>query len=127
MKQFSQHKNTTTYSHVVNVAMHSYKFAKKHNLKIDERSLIRGALLHDYYLYDWHVKEGRQRLHGYRHPRIALENASKEFELNKIEQDIIKKHMWPLTLFKMPRYKESFIVCYFDKVCAIKEMFSRKR
>ena len=38
----------------------------------------------------------------------------KIFELNEIEQDIILKHMWPLTV-KLPKYKESYIITLADK------------
>ena len=45
--------------------------------------------------------------------------------MNRIEADIISKHMFPLT-FNPPRYKESVIVCIVDKVCSIYEVFSKK-
>ena len=31
------------------------------------------------------------------------------------EKDIIEKHMWPLTLRQVPKYKESFLVSFVDK------------
>lgn len=49
-----------------------------------------------------------------KHPKIALENSKKLFDLNEKEKDIILKHMWPLTL-SLPKYKESFIVTLADK------------
>ena len=62
--------------------------------------------------------------HGFTHPRTALENACKYFNLNEIEKDIIEKHMWPLTLRKVPKYKESVVVTMVDKYCSTKETFS---
>ena len=44
----------------------------------------------------------------------------KIFDLNKIEQDAILKHMWPLTPIP-PRYKESFIITIADKYATYKE------
>ncbi|MEE1504614.1 MAG: hypothetical protein UGF89_10270, partial [Acutalibacteraceae bacterium] len=41
--------------------------------------------------------------------------------LNKKEEDIIKKHMWPLTVIP-PKYLESFVVTSMDKYCATIEM-----
>lgn len=124
MKEIKQHRFTNCYEHSINVATKCFIFAKKRNMKIDLYSLVRGALLHDFYLYDWREDKMRYKFHTYTHPRISLENASKEFgKLNKIEKDIILSHMWPLTLFKFPRYKESFLVCFSDKICAFKEFF----
>ena len=90
--------------------------------KIDEPSLIRGALLHDYFLYDWHDKKARVNPHGYLHPGIALKNASEIFDLNKTEKDIIKHHMFPLTLCP-PLTKEGFCVTIADKYCSLYETF----
>ena len=42
--------------------------------------------------------------------------------LTEVEQDIIVKHMWPLTLRKVPKYRESFVVSSADKICALAEM-----
>jgi uncharacterized protein len=47
----------------------------------------------------------------------------KEFPINDIEQDIIIKHMWPLTVIP-PRYKESLIVCFIDKYAASLEFIN---
>ena len=41
-------------------------------------------------------------------------------DLTEKEQDIILKHMWPVTLI-LPKYKESFIITFVDKYCAIQE------
>ena len=81
-------------------------------------------MLHDFYFYDWRNKgvEGQKKFHLMRHPGIALKNASDIFELNDLEKDIIKKHMWPVTAVP-PKYKESFIVTCVDKYCATIEFF----
>jgi uncharacterized protein len=44
--------------------------------------------------------------------------------LNDIEEDIIRKHMWPLTLVP-PKYKESFIVSFADTYLASKEFVNK--
>ena len=67
------------------------------------------------------MKEG-PKWHGFKHPAIALENALKITALNRIEQDIIKKHMWPLTLCP-PRYIESWVVCFADTYCGMMDCF----
>lgn len=57
-KNAIQHGLTTVYEHSVGVAGASLKLAEFFHLKVNEKALIRGALLHDYFLYDWHIKKG---------------------------------------------------------------------
>lgn len=49
--------------------------------------------MHDYFLYDWHDKEhvNIARLHGFRHPNIALKNAEEEYELSDREKGYYKE------------------------------------
>ena len=116
MDNFIQHGSTTTLDHCIRVSYRSYKIAKI--FKMDYKSAARAGLLHDLFLYDWHKQPKGKKLlekHGYTHPRKALNNALDNFNLNIKEQDIILKHMWPLTLRSVPRYKESFLVSLVDK------------
>lgn len=121
MKNYIHHKNKSCFEHTIEVAKKVFNYTKRHNLNFIEAT--RAALLHDFYLYDWHDKNKGFRLHGYKHPKIALSNARKLFQLTKKEEEIIVNHMFPLTLFHIPRCKESWIVCYFDKLCAFKDYF----
>ena len=117
-----QHGTIPVHTHCIDVAGKSIAISKFLGISCSERELIRGALLHDYFLYDWHDK-GRlnfKRLHGFYHPGIALENASKEYNLSLREKDIIGKHMWPLTV-KPPRCREAWIVTTADKYCSLVE------
>ena len=120
------HHNSSIYDHVMDVSYFSYRACKF--LKLDSRSAARGALLHDFFLYDWrnHTVPDlpEEKNHGIEHPKIALANAKKHFILNAIEKDIIRKHMWPLTLVP-PKYKESFIVSFADKYLASKEFVTQ--
>jgi uncharacterized protein len=121
-KDFPMHGGVSTFAHSISVAYYSLYFVQKHKTKnVDISSMIRGALLHDYFLYDWHVHARWHKLHGFRHPHWALENARKEYKLNKKEEDIILKHMFPITV-RFPKYRESFIVDWADKVCANHEI-----
>ena len=126
-KEFIQHGNITVYSHCYSVAVMSIKISNVLGIKVDKAALVRGALLHDYFLYDWHDNEdGRHNLHGFTHPGIALRNAQEDFELSKKECDIIKHHMFPLVPVP-PQCREAWIVCLADKICATKEtLFCRK-
>ena len=121
--EFIQHGSMTVKSHCMNVARYSLAISKKLPIEVSRRELIRGALLHDYFLYDWHIdseENVHRRLHGFYHPGIALKNASKEYQLTSREKDIIKKHMWPLTVVP-PMCREAWIVTAVDKYCSLLE------
>lgn len=120
-KSHMQHGNTTVFEHSVNVAVDSVMLAEKLGIKVDLAKLIRGALLHDYFLYDWHQKDKSHSWHGFRHADAALKNAKEDFELSFIEENIIERHMFPLNP-KPPACREAWIVCIADKYCAIKEI-----
>lgn len=119
MKSYTQHGKTSTFDHCMVVAFRSFLFCRR--FKLDYRSAARGGLLHDLFLYDWHDKEERVSLHGFHHPSIALNNANNIFLLSDKEKEIIKKHMWPLTIVP-PKTREAYVICYFDKVCTTKEV-----
>lgn len=122
MKNYMQHGDVSTYIHCFNVALMSYIICTKFNIKVCIMEMLIGAILHDFYLYDWH--DGRIRkngLHGFTHPTVALANANERFSLTKKEQNIIDSHMFPMTITKIPKSKEAIIVSIADKICAIKE------
>lgn len=118
--KFIQHGNTSVFRHSVSVAYTSFWIAEKMKLNVEERTLIRGALLHDYFLYDWHEKDDSHKWHGFFHAKKALNNAMEDFDLNRIEQDMIMRHMFPLNPVP-PRYRESWILCLADKICSSQE------
>ena len=115
------HGNTTIYEHCINVAYLSCKIAGKIRANVNYECLIRGALLHDYYLYDWHVPSKEHRLHGFRHPGIALKNAEQDYVLDEVEKNIILHHMFPLTIIP-PITMEGWIVSIADKISAVMEI-----
>lgn len=75
--QYLQHGVTSVYRHSLAVAYFSCYLAEKMHLKVRTREMIRGALLHDYFLYDWHEKSKDHRLHGFTHPARALKMRSR--------------------------------------------------
>ena len=127
-KQYIQHGNMTVNSHSMNVAKYSIAISEKLHIPCKRDELIRGALLHDYFLYDWHHKDyvSPHKLHGFYHPGKALDNASREYSLTPREKDIIKKHMWPLTVVP-PMCREAWIVTTADKWCSLMETFHLHR
>lgn len=127
--QAIQHGNMSVRQHCIDVAQCSLKISRKLPFHFEEKDLVRGALLHDYFLYDWHEKKVKLRdvrqfykLHGFSHPTTALNNARKDFLLTKRQEDIIKKHMWPLTI-KPPACREAWVVTLADKYCSLLETF----
>lgn len=119
------HHNGTVFEHCMLVAYYSYKLAKMFGLDIE--STIKGALLHDFYLYKYKKTPGKNFIieafkHALNHPKIAHKNAIKHFELNKKEANIIKSHMFPVGF---PRYAESWIITFVDKVVAVFEYSTR--
>lgn len=120
---FTQHGEMSCYDHSVAVACESIKLALRFRMRVDVRSMVRGALLHDYFLYDWHDPAKCPRLHGFTHAKTALANAERDFDLTDTEREIIKKHMFPLNP-QPPRSKESLLVTVADKICAVREMYN---
>lgn len=119
-----KHHDESVFDHSLKVAYYSYKFAYKHEL--DWESTIRGALLHDFFLYKFKKSLSFRLItdsinHAMSHPLIALENSKKYFNLNEKEENIIKGHMFP---FGIPKTKEAWIVSYVDKYIAVFEYAS---
>ena len=129
LSKYIQHGKTTVYTHSRNVAYLSYIIARfcerKFKININYDFLVVGAMFHDFFLYDWHVSEGRPRLHGFNHPNIASINAKKFFDINEKQKEIIETHMWPLTITKFPKTVEAKIVCLADKLCSTRETIHR--
>lgn len=137
MKQFIQHGRISAYDHCMRVARMSYSIHMLLHMNCNERELIRGAFLHDYFLYDWH--DGYEQvedpdwifparyahhlfhMHGFTHPETAMKNADRDFDLTQKEVQIIRSHMWPLTLLHPPKSREAFVVCAADKIVSLQE------
>jgi uncharacterized protein len=123
-RAYTHHAGTSVLRHSVNVAYVSMFISKLLRLRIDYHQLLRGALLHDYYLYDCHDKnEANKKKHLRSHPKRAALAAQEDLLLTLKEIDIILKHMFPITL-ALPKSKESAVVCLSDKVCAVYELFT---
>lgn len=127
MKKYVQHGHVSTFEHCRNVARLSYYINKRFSLNADLKVLLVGAMLHDFYLYDWHKKDGgRHRLHGFTHAERACKNARKYINIDKKTSDVIYCHMWPLNLRRVPASREAWIVCIADKLVSLRETLLRK-
>lgn len=121
MQQYMHHGHTTCFQHCLNVSYYNYVLCKL--LSLDARAGARAGLLHDLFLYDWHeyVKGKGQKFHGWTHAGTALANVKKYFEITPVEEDIIKKHMFPMNITP-PKYKETVVITIVDKVCGAWEV-----
>lgn len=119
-KDCCQHGQYSVYEHSMRVAALCIKITNKYHIPVNMRCLVRGALLHDYFLYDWHEPDKSHKLHAFSHANCALRNAERDFKLTAIEKNMILAHMFPMS-FTIPRYRESVILCIADKICATQE------
>ncbi len=128
MKDFIQHGRISTYEHCESVAKLSYSIDRLFSLHSDLKVLLTGAMLHDYYLYDWHAEDnGEHRLHGFRHAEKACLNAKEHFNTDDETNHVIYCHMWPLNPGRVPRSREAWIVCIADKLVSLHEtLFMRQ-
>ena len=123
MKQFIQHGKTSTFQHCRSVAETCDWLNERFRLGADRRALITAAMLHDFYLYDWHcVDNGSHRRHGFHHARRARDNAVREFAVDIRIQSAIDSHMWPLNPLRIPRSREDWIIWVADKIETFREM-----
>lgn len=116
LKNFCHHGKSNRFDHSIRVAKLSWRITKI--LGLNSLEAARGAMLHDFYLY--HNHEHDLKTHLTAHPKDALFQSKKHFELTDRESDIILCHMWPIS-DRRPTYPESYIVNIADTLCAVKE------
>ena len=126
MKDISMHRGSNCY-------LHSFKVAKKAIKKSLNRKdvnlevVLLGAILHDYYLYDWRKDRSKLKKHGKNHPSVAINNAVKDFDISEEVKKVIKSHMWPINIKDYPKSKEAKIVSISDKAVTIGEFLTSKK
>ena len=123
MNEFIQHGNTTTLEHCKNVAWMCFLINERLRLNANEKELVEAALLHDFYLYDWHDGKPIRKTHGFDHPYIACENAVKRFGISNNTRAAIRSHMWPLNITEIPKSRIAVLLCLVDKYISLMEVF----
>lgn len=116
------HHGITRYDHCLRVAYFSYKVSKFLHLNYEE--ITEAALLHDFFLDEIDTESGYKKL--IMHPQIAAENAKKYFQITKRQEDMIKTHMFPVTILP-PTHIGSYIIDFVDDIAAIYEKSSTTR
>lgn len=119
MRECIQHGQVTTWQHCVRVARAAVSLGEALHLRVSQKELVRAALLHDYFLYDWH--EPGHTKHATMHPVFALRNAQEDFDLTPLEENAIAAHMWPLPPGRVPASREAWLICAADKWCSLGE------
>jgi uncharacterized protein len=119
-KKIFSHGSITIYDHCVAVAELAFSMAEDRPA-LDKKCVVRAALLHDFFLYEWHIPGMRYVLHGWAHPAIAAKKAREVFHITDKEYSCIKTHMWPWTLFSLPRCREGWLISLADKIIAARE------
>ena len=124
-KEAIQHGAVTVYEHSVSVANACARVAHALPLRLKVRPLVRAALLHDYFLYDWHDRTTSKPHHATRHGSYARANAERDFGITEHEGDIIQSHMFPLEGF--PATREAWVLTLVDKGISLKETLAGLR
>lgn len=119
-RTFVQHGSMSTYEHSLGVTRACLAVARYLPLSLDVRALVRGALLHDYYGYDWHEHSTRSRGHALHHASRAAERAREHFCISELEYEMVSHHMFPLVPLP-PRHAEAWLLCAVDKAVALGE------
>ena len=106
LRSFEHHgPANTVYDHSLAVTRAAYRIACALHLSEEETaSVVRAALLHDFFGYDWHSERFRRfvrhysgfrrltHMHGFIHGHIAAARAKRVFGLSDRECDAIARH-----------------------------------
>lgn len=126
MKDISMHRGSNCYIHSFKVAKKAIKKSiNKKNINLEV--VLIGAILHDYYLYDWRQDKSKLKKHAKNHPGIAINNAINDFDISDDVKNVIKTHMWPINIKAFPNTKEAKIVSLSDKAVTIRESMTTKK
>jgi uncharacterized protein len=120
---YVQHGTASVFDHSLAVTRTSLRLASAlaaAGMRVDTRALVCGALLHDYFDYDWHFPHTARPHHAFLHPSYAAENARTDFGVSGRCEECIRRHMFPLVPIP-PRHVEAWVVCLADKAVAGRE------
>lgn len=130
-KRVQHHINYNVAVHSVEVAMYALlivRCLKKHHLakRLDERDLVRAALLHDIGMTNDAVHGSPSYKKAFSHPREGFRIARDEFHLNKAQLKAIKYHMWPVGIIP-PSNVIGWILTTADNMSSFNEGMSMLR
>lgn len=112
------HHGISRLEHSLRVSYYSYRITKL--LRLNYKVTARAGLLHDFFISDIERNMKDRFLSTFTHPKYAVLNASKYFEIDDLGKNIIESHMFPIYK-SLPKYAESWIVSFVDKIAALYE------
>lgn len=123
MGRFACHGGVSVYDHSVAVTRAACRIANAFRVRPEKyMAIVKAGMLHDFYGYDYHgCRTKMGGWHAWRHPAVALENARRAYGVDARQANAIRAHMFPGTLFHMPRCAEAWAVNLADKICSIME------
>lgn len=127
------HHGSSKYEHLIRVSKCSFILGKI--FKANVESVTKAGLLHDFFFGSRKSKQENSYLN---HPKTAAKNARIYFNINELEEDAIKSHMYHHVIIKKifpfinrhekakikdfkPNSKEGWIVCISDLLVSIME------
>ena len=97
-------------------------FLKRRGIAIDERRLVRIALLHDMGMLGRKHRYRNNLECGYMHPKNSADIARKIWpDIDRKSLKAIRSHMWPLSL-AVPTSREAAVLCMADKMAAVSDL-----
>ena len=93
-------------------------------LKLDYIETARAGLLHDFFISDKDRSKKEKFTSTFNHSTKAVDNASRLFDINDKQKNMIRAHMCPFTLV-LPKYAETWIVIGSDKLVGTIEFLKK--
>ncbi|MBR5619767.1 MAG: HD domain-containing protein [Clostridia bacterium] len=125
MKQYRHHGDTSTHYHSVFVAYSVCKMCTDLHAW-DARDIVRAALLHDFYLYEWYTEKHDEN-HIWYHPKESVKNIEAHFgPMRGVQRNMILAHMFPLCK-ELPHSSGAWMLTLADKRCACEDYLGASR
>ena len=116
MAQYRHHGEVSTHRHSVYVS-YTVMCMCLQRREPQMRSIVRAALLHDFYLYEWYTEKHEEN-HIWYHPKMALRNIEQHFStLSPMQRNMVLSHMFPLSI-ELPESRGAWLLTWADKLCA---------
>ena len=127
-KGIRHHYKTSVARHSMRTAEYGRNichFLKRRGIEVSEEAVVQACLLHDIGMTDDDVADCPSFMKAYRHPRRGENIARKEYLVNEITCNSIRRHMWPICIIP-PKFLEGWVVVAADKCCSIWEITRKK-
>lgn len=123
-KHIPHHPGVSVAEHSLSVAEEAAQLCawlKRRGISVNERDVVRSALLHDIAMVEDEVHDAHSWVKAYTHPVRSAEISESEFGANEVQTDAIRRHMWPICMIP-PRHKTGWVVLLSDKKSSVREV-----